>query len=78
MVQPFFSYSVLARRSWLPQVSADDAPNAHGSSAILCGRKTDSNLWSHFENGRPLKTRHRDCKSFGRRERHHFGGVTKG
>jgi hypothetical protein len=40
-------------------------------------RKADSNLWSHFERGRPLKTRHRDCKSFGRRERHHFGSDQK-
>ena len=45
MVQPFFSYSVLARRLWLPQDSADDALNAHGSSLTLCSREMVSNFW---------------------------------
>ena len=34
----------LARRSWLPQNSADDAPNAHGYSLTLCGRELDLNF----------------------------------
>ena len=38
-------------------------------------RKADSNSWSHFEKSRLPKTRHSDSESFGRRERHHFGGA---